>query len=86
MMEGWRWYGCSGSYLHQTGHYVARALARLIVDVGRHLDDLTWCVALHVGLGLQDHRARLHQHVGELLGHCRGTGTLNGERGTVRTP
>lgn len=72
-------------YLHQTGHYVARTLARLVVDVGSHLDDLTGCVALHVGLGLQYHRARLHQHVCELLGDCGGTGTLHEDRGTDDT-
>lgn len=66
-------------YLHQAGHYVACGLAGLVVDAGRHLDNLAWCVTLNVGLGLQDHCACFHQHVGELLGHCRGTGSLHGE-------
>lgn len=58
-------------YLHQAGRHVACGLPRLVVNGGQHLDDLAWCVTLHVGLGLHDHRARFHQHVGELLGHCR---------------
>lgn len=58
-------------YLHQAGRHVACGLPRLVVDVGCHLDDLARCVTPHVGLGLQDHCARFHQHVGEMLGHCR---------------
>lgn len=54
-------------HLHQAGGDVARALPRLVVDAGHHLDDLVGSVALHVRLGPQDYGARLHQHVGELL-------------------
>ena len=58
-------------YLHQAGGHVACGLPRLVVDVGHHLDDLAWCVTLHVDLALQHHCARFHQHVGELLRDCR---------------
>lgn len=58
-------------YLHQAGCHVACSLPRLIVDVSCHLDDLAWCVTFHVSLSLQDHCTSFHQHVGELLGHCR---------------
>ena len=54
-------------------------LARLVGDVGHHLDDLAWSVTLHVSLGLQHHGARLHQHVVELFGHGRRGDALQGE-------
>lgn len=73
------------AYLHQAGCHVACVLPRLVVDIGRHLDDLARCVALHVSLGLQDYCACFHQHVGELLGHCRRTDSLQGERGSINT-
>lgn len=59
------------SHLHQAGCHVACGLARLVGDVGHHLDDLAWSVTLHVSLGLQHHGARFHQHVAELFGHLR---------------
>lgn len=65
-MRGGGWGG--GPHLHQAGCHVACGLARLVGDVGHHLDDLAWGVALHVSFGLQHHGARLHQHVGELFG------------------
>lgn len=66
------------SHLHQAGHHVSRGLARLVGDVGFDLDDLACCVALHVGLGLQHHGARLHQHVAELFGRRRRGASLWG--------
>lgn len=54
-------------------------LARLVGDVGRHLDDLAWSVTLHVRLGLQHHGARFHQHVAEVFGHRRRGDSLEGD-------
>ena len=52
------------------------------MDVGRQLDDLVWCVALHVCLGLQHNCACFHQHIGELLGYSRRAHSLQGHVNT----